>query len=374
MFQSACSILLAWQVLLRLFIAFFLPYILFAGIITATADQVNIALGGEENEVKVGVVGLNEIPLVLLSKLKEQGELKEMEEAIILSALDDDSIDIGLVFPIDFYADSIYTGTVKAYHNMLENSAQPIFDVLEEYEDELIAQEIEKIGLDKAILDPIAVEITNTFNPIFTLGSIMEQIKGGLSNVLNLLFVLLVLWLIRNLVLRAAFVAPAKFWINLAFIFVGTLLGMFLVFLGFQSGINTDQEGMIRSLILSIQQLLVWNKLSSIFLLWIPVWLLIIGLLGCIVAFSKRMIDAYLRTFWGAVILNVVCLLGMLPIVELSTIDAYLPLWNVFRMGQLAMKGNLDPTTWYLALGTTTAIAFAVIGVWYRQYHKMTSE
>ena len=82
MFQSIRSILLSWQILLRLLIAFLIPSFFFSGIMTAAADNINQFLGESEDKARVGLVGKAYTPTDLL---------KEFEDKTILTNLDQES-------------------------------------------------------------------------------------------------------------------------------------------------------------------------------------------------------------------------------------------------------------------------------------------
>ncbi|BDS14276.1 hypothetical protein [Aureispira anguillae] len=373
MFRSIRSIWINWQTLLRLVAAFAIPYLLFSSLMTVAAVHINEALEGGNSRPRLGLMGKEHLPLNLLKEFQQKTNIVALgEEGDLLLMLEADSIDLGLVIPSDFYQDSSYNGTINAYYNSMQNrvAVEDALDILESYEKNIVAQTIENMGMDARLVHPIKVKKSNTFNALVMLGKIMEQVKGALSNVLNLLFVLLILWMVRNLVLRASTIAPPKFGLNLILIFIGTLLAMLLVFVGFQLGMNSEQEGMVRGILLSIQQLLVWDKLGSSFLLWCPTWLFIIGLLGWVVSSSKTTVDAYVRTFWVAVLLHIIAFWGQVPIAEMTALTTYIPVFNVFSIGQLAMKGTLDSTTWYLAFGATLVSAILVNGLWFRYYKK----
>jgi hypothetical protein len=315
-------------------------------------------------------MGMENIPAPLLKTLKLEASIELVkEEGDILILLDADSLDIGLVFPNGFYTDSSFHKPINAYYNSGQNgqSAEAVLSLIEDYEDLIVAAKIQKMDMNPNILDPIVVEETNTFNPLVLMGKVMEQIKGVVSNILNLIFILFVIWLTRNLILRGEFVGKHSFKSNLFVIWMATMLAMAFVFIGFQLGVNTEGEGMVRSVILSIQQLLVWNKLSSILWLWWPTWLFIIGLIGCIASGSRRTFSAYSRTFWAVAIIHAIALIGLIPIEKMGWIHTCLPVLNVFGVGQLSMKGLLgNSNIWMTAMVATTFWAVVINYVWYR--------
>jgi len=369
MFNSIKLIAFNWQFWFRLLLAFLVPFLLFSSIMNIVADNVNDMLGGDPVKPRVALVGKDAMPAALLNKIESEARIIDVpSKGEIELFLYNDSFDIALVFPKGFYVDSVFTGGVEVYYNSMQNgdAVNHVLDLVEDYEDLIVADQIQKIGLEKKVINPIVLEETNTFSPTVMLYKTMEQIKGALSNVLNLLFVLFIIWLVRNLILRAEHWRPSSFGANLVVIFIATLLATAFVFVGFQTGVNADVEGMLKGIILSIQQLLVWNKLSSILWLWWPTWLFIIGLLGCIATYSKNELKAHSRTFWVAVIIQVVALWGLMPIIEISLLETISPILNVFAIGQLALKGTLDPSAWWMAFGATTFWAVVVNFLWYR--------
>jgi hypothetical protein len=376
MFQSIRSILFSWQILLRLCIAFLIPFFFLSGIMTVAADNINRFFETSQDKTRVGLVGKDYTPADLLNKLQGETILTNLEqESELLSLLDEDSLDIGILFSSDFKLDSTGNKTISVYYNAIQHGseAHTALDILEDYEQTLVLQKIEKMGLNAEIIAPLDIKETNTFNAFSAIGKIMHNIRGSISGVLNFLFILFVIWLTRILVLRASYKAPKNFITNLLLVFISTIFGTGLVFIGFQSGLGAEQVGMIRSIVLSIQQLLVWNKLSSILLLWLPTWLFIIGLLGCIATLNKSIIVAYGRTFWATVAIHGIALYGLIPIEKMSTIDPFIPILNVFRVGQLAMKGTLETSSWSIAMIVSSVAALLLLFLW-RMLSQKTSE
>ncbi|CAA6815039.1 MAG: Unknown protein [uncultured Aureispira sp.] len=367
MFQSIRSILFSWQILLRLCIAFLIPFFFLSGMMTIAAENINQILGETENKARVGLVGKAHTPKTLLKEFQDKTILTNLEqERDLLSLLDEDSLDIGILFSSAFNTDSSGKKVISVYYNSVQYSSatQDAFDILEAYEQALVFQKIEAMGLNTEIVDPVTIEKNNTFNAFATLGKIMTNIRGTISSILNFLFILFVIWLTRILVLRACYKAPKNFFINVSLVFLSTMLGTGLVFVGFQSGLGAEQIGMIRSIVLSIQQLLVWNKLSSILWLWWPTWLFIIGLLGCIAASSKSIIATYTRTFWTTIAIHGIALYGLIPIEKMSAIDPFIPILNVFRVGQLALKGTLETSSWTISMLVSTLAALLLLLLW----------
>lgn len=376
MWQSIRSILFSWQILLRLLIAFAIPSFFFSGVMTAAADNINAMLGQTEDKARIGLVGKNYVPSDLLNEFQQKTILTDLEEeSQLLDLLDKDSLDLGVLFSKDFANDSSEK-IIAVYYNAMQHGAEAhvALDILDDYEQKLVIQKVEEMGLSSSIVNPIRIKKNNTFDTFITLGKIMDNIRGIVSNVLNFLFILLVIWLTRILVLRAYYKAPKNFLTNLALIFIGTMAAMALAFIGFQSGLDAEQVGMVRSVILSIQQLLVWNKLSSILWLWWPTWLFIIGLFGCIAAFSNSMVAAYARTFWATIVIHAVGLYGLIPIEKMTAIDPFIPVLNVFRVGQLAMKGNLETTTWTTAMIVSSIAALLLLLLWRLLYRRPSKD
>lgn len=377
MFQSIRSILFSWQILLRLLVAFLIPSFFFSGIMTAAADNINNFLSGKEDKARVGLVGKVDAPSDLLKEFNNKTILTHLsQESELLSLLEKDSLDIGVLFPSDFNSDSADQKVISVYYNAVHHGteAHSALDILENYEQTLVLKKIKAMGLSINIVDPVVIKKTNTFNAFITLGKIMDNIRGIVSNVLNLLFILLVIWLTRILVLRAYYKAPKNFLTNLIIILATTMLGMGLVFVGFQSGLDAEQIGMVRSIVLNIQQLLVWNQLSSFLWLWWPTWLFIIGIFGCIAAFSNSMVVTYTRTFWTTIVIHGIALYGMIPIEKMSSIDPFIPILNVFRVGQIAMKGTLDTGTWTIAMLASSLAALLLLLLWRMLYRRSEQE
>jgi hypothetical protein len=377
MFQSIRSILFSWQILLRLLVAFLIPSFFFSGIMTTAADNINRFLGETEDKARVGLVGKAYTPTDLVKEFEDKTILTSLDqEAELLSLLDKDSLDIGVLFSSEFNSDSTGNKVISVYYNAVQHGseAHDALDILEDYEQTLVLQKVEAMGLDPQIINPVTIKKNNTFNAFITIGKIMENIRGTISSVLNFLFILLVLWLTRILVLRAYYKAPKNFLTNLVLIFVTTILGMGLVFVGFQSGLGAEQIGMVRSIVLSIQQLLVWNKLSSFLWLWWPTWLFIIGLFGCIAAFSNSMVVTYTRTFWTTILIHGIALYGLIPIEKMSAIDPFIPILNVFRVGQLAMKGTLETGSWTISMIVSSVAALLLLLLWRMLYKRADEE
>lgn len=367
MFQSIRSILFSWQILLRLCLAFLLPFFFLSGSMTVAADNINRFFEPSEEKTRLGLVGKSYTPTDLLNEFQNESVLTSLEqESELLSLLDQDSLDVGILFSSDFNLDSAGNKTISVYYNAIQHGSEAgaILDILEDFEQRIAIQKIEALGLNSEIITPLTIKKTNTFNAFSTIGKIMTNVRGSISGVLNFLFILFVIWLTRILVLRAAYKAPKNFLSNLFLVFLGTIFGTGLVFVGFQSGLGAEQIGMIRSIVLSIQQLLTWNKLSSILFLWLPTWLFIIGLLGCIAAFSNSIVAAYARTFWMAVVIHGIALYGLVPIEKMTAIDPFIPILNVFRVGQLAMKGTLETNTWSIAMIVSSIAALLLLLLW----------
>lgn len=367
MFQSIRSILFSWQILLRLFVAFIIPFFFLSGIMTVAAENINQFLGETGSKARVGLVGKSYTPTNLLKDFQDKTILTSLDqESELLSLLDKDSLDIGVLISSDFDSDSTGNKVISVYYNAVQHGseAHEALDILEDYEQTLVFQKIEAMGLNTQIIDPLTIKKNNTFNAFTTIGQIMTIIRGTISSILNFLFVLFVIWLTRILVLRAHYKAPKNFLTNVLLVFLSTIFGTGLVFIGFQSGLGVEQVGMIRSVVLSIQQLLVWNKLSSILWLWWPTWLFIIGLFGCIAAFSNSIVATYTRTFWTTILIHGIALYGLIPIEKMSAIDPFIPILNVFRVGQLAMKGTLETSSWTISLIVSSLAALLLLLLW----------
>ena len=88
------------------------------------------------------------------------------------------------------------------------------------------------------------------------------------------------------------------------------------------------------------------------------------GLLGCIAASSKSIIATYTRTFWTTIAIHGIALYGLIPIEKMSAIDPFIPILNVFRVGQLALKGTLETSSWTISMLVSTLAALLLLLLW----------
>lgn len=364
--RSIIAILFSWHLLWRWLFAFLLPYGLFSIASTAAADSVNEAMG-ELPPVRVGLIHGEALPSDLYAQLEEVGELQLLlteEEAQV--AVEEDSCDLVLV--IQQLASGPYAGTIKVYYNSMRHvrAVRGVLDVLRDYEQNLVADNLAQYELEKTLVNPLVIQREDLFSPFTVLGEVVEETKGVVSNVLNFLWILLVTWLARQLILRIAIYAPRSFGRNLTAAIFGTVLGMVLVFWGVQQGLDTKPSGMIQRVMVILQQLIVVDELWRILLLWVPTWLFILGVLGSLTMGSVVRVDAYGRTFWMVVVFHVLALFACKGAVEMKAWMIWVPILNVFQLGQLNLKGNLATDDWTLALVATSiwAILFLVLWRW----------
>jgi len=239
-----------------------------------------------------------------------------------------------------------------------------VLDVLRSYEERLVAQNLEDLALEKRLVNPLIIEQEDTFSAFTLLGEVVDGTKGMVSNVFNFLLILLVCWLARQLILRIAIYAPRSFWRNLATAIFGTALGTVLVFWGVQVGLDIEQSGMIQRVIVILKDLMVVGELWPILLLWVPTWLFILGVLGSLTMGSKARVDAYGRTFWMVVVFHGFALYACKGAAAMKTWMLWVPILNVFQLGQLNLKGNLETGDWLLALGVTSIWAVLLLVLW----------
>ena len=286
----------------------------------------------------------------------------------ISDKLDIDSIDVGLVFSKGFSRDSNFIRQVDCYYNSMQNSnsLNLIVDVLNDYEEDMIAVNADSLGLDESVFNPVSINKNNSFSVFIMIDKILNQVKGVSAGIINFLFVMFVVWLLRSLILRVEGGESSSFVYNLMFIFAASLMAMTLVFIGFQSGINNNSQGIIKSLIFGIQQLLQWKKVSAVFWLWLPTWLFVIGTLGCLASLAKTYVKAYAYTFWGAVLIHLVAIAGLFPIEKISLVQAVIPIYNIFGIGQLTLKEALISSDWWIAFTAISLCALFVNFLWYK--------
>ncbi len=369
MLVSIKTVFLNLQFWLRLALAFLFPYLFFSALMILSANAVNEALEGDGEMPELAIVGQQHIPSELLQKYKDRANVVFLNDKNeITLKLASDSIDAGLVFSKDFSSDSNFIRQVDCYYNSMKNSKSlnMIVDVLDTYEDEIIAENADSLGLDESVFNPVSINKNNSFSVFNMVADILNQVKGVSAGIINFLFVMFVVWLLRSLILRVERGQSPSFVYNLIFIFAASLMAMVLVFIGFQSGINNSSQGIIKSLVFGIQQLLQWKKVSAVFWLWLPTWLFIIGVLGCLASFAKTSLKAYSFTFWGAVILHIVAIAGLFPLEKISLSEAIIPVYNIFCLGQLTLKEALLSSDWWIAFVAVSLCALFANVLWYK--------
>lgn len=370
---SIPQIFLSWHILWRLVAAFCIPYFLLAMLTTASADGINEMLG-ELPPPKVGVVNQAAVPMDLLTELRSKTSLQILkEDEDLLTGVESDSLDMGLSFDPST-VDSAYQGTIRVYYNSMRNvrAVRKVFNLIDDYENQLIAQNLSRVELDKNLINPIVLDEQDTFDQLLLLGEVISNARGGISNVLNFFFLLLVLWLVRQMVVRSHLYAPKRFGRNLFWIVLGTTVGSVLVFWGVQVGLDIEQSGLLKSLINNLRNLILPEKVYPILLLWVPTWLFCIGLLGVIMSASATNVGGHGRTFWAVVSVHVVAIFAFVGGKTISMMALLLPINNIFRLGQHTLRGELDWGNWGIAFGATWLWAMVVLVIWWR-LHKRSS-
>ncbi|MDC0230821.1 hypothetical protein OAK19_02555 [Aureispira] len=333
-----------------------------------SAENINLALG-TIHKPKIGLVSEKNVPESLMQILRGNSLITPLENKnAIPNLLKLDSIDIGLVFKAKTMATTNFVQEVECIYNTMQNSieVEQVIGVLEEYEDGIIAKNVLDLGLDESVINPLVLNKTNTLSPFLLIHKIMGQVKRVASNTLNFIFIFLLIWSVRVLVIRSEFEGQTHFGANLFVIFGATILSMIVVYLGFQFGIRTEVEGITKSLALNIQNIFTWNKVTSVFILWLPTWLCIIGFFGVSISKSKNIISAYSHSFGVAIILFITALISLIPIEEMGVIQTILPVTNVFGMGQLILKDSADSLGWYAAFFATSIWAGIINILWYK--------
>lgn len=362
--RSVPAILLSWTLLWRWLLAFLLPYGLFSILGTAATEGINEALG-QLPPPRVAVVHQEALPQALSNKLRAVAELRILDTPTEAQAqVEADSCDVALV--VQQSGKEPYTGQIIAYYNSMRHvrAVREIFEVLETYEQGLIAQNLAPLDIEKHLVDPLVVEREDMFSPFTLLGEVVDQAKGVVSNIFNFLLIFLVCWLARQLILRIAIYAPRSFWLNLITAIFGTALGSVLVFWGVQVGLDIEQSGMLRRVLVILQELIVVEELWRILLLWVPTWLFILGVLGSITMGSKARVDAYGRTFWMVVAFHVFALYACKGAAAMKGWMLWVPILNVFQLGQLNLKGSLEMGDWTTALIATAIWAIVFLMLW----------
>ncbi|MFK7797195.1 MAG: hypothetical protein AB8E82_07050 [Aureispira sp.] len=373
MVGSIPQIFLSWHILWRLVAAFCIPYFLLAMLTTASSSGINEMLG-ELPPPKVGLVNQAAVPMDLLTELRAKTSLQIIkEEDDLLSGVENDSLDIGLSFD-QSTVDSSYQGNIRVYYNSMQNvrAVRKVFKLIDDYENQLVAQNLSNVELDEHLINPIVLDEQDTFDQLLLLGEVINNARGGISNVLNFFFLLLVLWLVRQMVLRAHLYAPKRFGRNLCWMVLGTTLGSVLVFWGVQVGLDIEQSGMIKSLINNLRSLILIDKLYPTLLLWVPTWLFCIGLLGVIMSASSTNVGGHGRTFWAVVSVHVAAMFAFVGGKTITMTALVLPIINIFRLGQHTLRGELDWGNWSIAFGATWFWALVVLVIWWR-LHKRSS-
>ncbi|MCH2022341.1 MAG: hypothetical protein MK207_07630 [Saprospiraceae bacterium] len=369
MLNSVKLIFFNIQFWLRLAFAFFIPFLFFSAIMNFTAERINLTMG-TIHKPTIGLVKGNNLPNSLRELFRLKTKIIHLENRDeVLHFLELDSIHIGLVFDIQSVPNKKhYEGEIECIFNGMQNSKEvdEVLHLLEKYEDRIIDNNAQEKGLENSVINPIVLKKTNILDPFLLIHRIMEQVKGIASNTLNLIFILIIIWSIRALVIKAEFEGESLFVSNLFMILIATLLHMIVVYIGIQTGINSEVEGVTKSLVLSIQNLLTLEKLTSLFILWLPNWLFIIGLFGVVVSISKNTIMAYSNSFAISILLFIVVFISLIPVEELGIIQTILPITNVFGLGHLIFKDISDSITWYTSFMFTSIWAVLINFLWFK--------
>lgn len=348
------------QFWLRLALAFLIPYFLFTAVTQQTALQIDEQLHQITQRIDLGVIGQQNMDSVLRHELSKIGNLVTLQDLPTgKEQLQADSIDVLLQFDNSRQMQFIYNSEING------TAIEKVVDVLQDYKQNLIGQSLDSLGIDRILLKPIEVEQTDLFDPMQAFNNLLQTVKSSLSNLLNILLLLLVLWLTRNTLLRYRKQPnkPKILVIGLT-TWIATLLAMVAVIAGFYLGVHINQQGMIQGVITTIDGLLNWQKSYAFLLLWLPTWLLVTALLGIVIFSTKNVTAAYVRSFWVVLLILLGGFVGLLPWEAMPTVQLCLPIYNILKVGQMSLQNELVTMDWYIALGATTTIALLLWVVW----------
>lgn len=384
MFRSIKLVIFSWRTIARLILVYIVPFLLITGVLKLSSILLEQAMEAPTRIPTAGLVGLETLPPKLKTALEQKINLKMYDdEATMLVELEADSISLGLVLPENFYnsSDTIPKGTINIYYNIMRRglAMERVMEVLYRFNRETAWLNVQSLGVSQDRIEPIKIQKNNTFNPLMMLGKAMSQVKLIVANVINLLWMLLLVWLARRLVLRITeHYNIASFLPQFLASLLMLMTAMILVFIGVQVGLQTEVEGLMKSFVANIQQLLTWNKLSATTYLWIPTWCFILGLLGMLSNVGVRILYAYERTFWGVVVLLLFAFYACANLNLEHSWWLYVPILNVFGVGQLSMQGSLSTEDWMLATSITTGAASFCLLLWFllsrRRYTLLTEE
>lgn len=363
------TILLSWQYWLRLFLAFLIPYLVFSAVMEQAAIRIDSTIDSIGDDPQLAIVGFANLPPSLTKELKRIVDIRTVESSNHAQQL----------LKQDSVASVIEVETptqIKVTYNSSkdEATAYQFLELIEAYKKEQLQIQLDSAGLVLDESQQIEVREIDLFNPMLAINTIINQIKNSLANVLNLLFVLLVFWMVRNAILLSRHKQKEKILVLAFTVLLVGISGMLAVGLGFYKGISIEQEGMIQSVIFSIKELLKWDNTGSFLLLWIPCWLFLIGILGSIIFSTKNLLKSHVRSFWVVIVFSVVALLGLMPVSEPNLAQLLIPVYNVMNIGQLSMQGTLSTTDWWVAMGGTSVLALIALGIWWKLAKPMGEE
>lgn len=365
------SLIISLQFWFRVFMAFLVPYLFFSAVLQYTSRSIN-ELTEAEPKIEVAIVGQSFLPPDLFKKMQVVAKLKLVPNKEALERLIRlDSIQVGLVFYAGFNNKDSSPKPVDYYiKTRQQNPAYSLIDILDTYEDQLIVANLKGLSLDENVLNPIVINKTNSYSYFEQISQRVEQIKGSVASTINLFIVLMSLWLLRFLVLRIQPSKQGSFSAHLLSLMAASILCMMVVFVGFFQGIHIEVEGMARSVVLSINNLLVWKTMHQVFWMWLPTFLFVLGLLGWLSSTTGQL-KAHQRTFWAVILLHVVALFGLVPVDQISLMQQASPLMNTFVIGQMAFKGVLGDYQWWVALFFASFWAVFVNYAWYKSYQRL---
>ncbi len=160
------------------------------------------------------------------------------------------------------------------------------------------------------------VTTQSSFNMLKTMGQWVEQYTQIINSIFNLLFLILVFWPIQKLSLRRALAFRSFLWKSIVLF----SLGLFISYLGYYAAINTEQKGLINSLLFTLKNNFSWYWPVYHLMIYIPFVILYVAVIW---PYSLDRKDRYLihaKQFWSTISFIVILSL-------LSTINSSITAW-----------------------------------------------
>lgn len=288
----------------------------------------------------------------------------------------DDSIDIAIVIPKEFGAsiNQQKTGTIKLYHkdsgtNSLKK--RRVVETIERFEDKVLAERLDSIGITDATIDPVSIEENNVYSMKETIG---KQIGSSLPYLFVLFCFMGCMYPAIDLfagekergTLETILSSPVN---RLSILFgkmgVVTLTGLItgmLIFLGAYLVliINKDIPDMISNIIFG---LLKPSTMSLILLMLLPTSAFFASILIAMSIYAKSFKEALtlIQPLTFLIIIPLLIPVVMEGSMALTPITAMIPLLNLTLATGEIMAGTIDMKL--LAIVVLSLFAFAAIAV-----------